>query len=663
MNEVRVGVDIGGTFTDVIMFIGGRVIRHKLPSTPADPALAVIKAVQELIAKAEIGHRKSRIIHGSTIAVNALLERKGARTALITTKGFEDLIEIGRQNRPVLYDLFVDMPEPLVPSELRFGIAERTSYDGVIEKPVDEGGLESLLQELSSKEIESVAICLLHSYASPENERKVKRFLGRLGVHISASHEVLPEYREYERMSTTVANAYIAPLMRGYIRRIEDDLGRIQVMQSNGGIVSTQSACETPIRTVMSGPAGGVVGASYIARISGFQRAITFDMGGTSTDVSLYDGGIKVSIENEVAGVPIRVPMAEIHTVGAGGGSIAYLDPGGALRVGPQSAGADPGPVCYGKGDRITVTDANLLLGRIPSEGLLGGEMPLDIARARTAMEEFARKLGYSVEEACEGIIRIANATMEKAVRVISVERGYDPREFVLISFGGAGGLHACQLAELLSIPYVLVPMNPGLLSAFGMALADVTKDYSQTILRRADEVSYEELLLLFRPLEKRALGEMRAEGFDEREVQLFRSLDMRYEGQSYELSVPFNAQFKEGFESVYSRRFGHLHPKAEVEIVTLRLKAIGLTEKPELEPMEPGTKDPSDALVGERELFYGSEALKVRIFDRKRLSPNNLIDGPAIITEYSSTTFIPPGFTCKVDRLGNLVIGVNREP
>ncbi len=650
-------MDIGGTFTDIIAFLEGRVLRYKLLSTPYDPALAVIKGVREMLTGGGIETDQARIVHGSTIAVNALLERKGARTALITTKGFEDIIEIGRQNRPSLYDLLVDKPPPLVPRELRFGISERTTYKGEIEREIDENELKMLLNELRSKGVESIAISLLHSYANPENERRIARFLEGLGVHISPSHEVLPEYREYERTSTTVANAYIAPLMERYLARLEGELGGIGVMQSSGGIISSRLARRIPIYTVMSGPAGGVVGASYIARMSGFKKVITLDMGGTSTDVSLYDGEIKVGVENEIGGIPIRVPMVEIHTVGAGGGSIAHLDPGGALRVGPQSAGADPGPVCYGKGDQITVTDANLILGRISPEGLLGGDMPLDVERTRKAMERFARKIGYSLEEVCEGVIQIANATMEKAIRVISVERGYDPRDFVLISFGGAGGLHACELARLLSIPYVIVPQNPGLLSAFGMALADVTRDYSQTVLKKAGETRYEELLSMFRPLEDRALREMREEGFDRDEVLLVRSLDMRYEGQSYELTVPFNAEYREGFETAYLRRFGHLHPNADMEIVTLRLRAIGPVEKPELRPISPGTDDPSDALTAVRELIYRGERLEVRIYDRRRLLPNNLIEGPAIITEYSGTTFIPPEFICRVDRFGNLII------
>jgi len=481
---VRIGVDIGGTFTDIIAFLKDGVLKYKLLSTPHDPALAVIEGVRRILAKRGVEIGQAHIVHGSTIAVNALLERKGARTALITTEGFEDIIEIGRQNRPSLYDFFVDKPPPLVPRELRFGIPERTTYRGEVERKIDENELRALLNKLRSEDIESIAISLLHSYANPENERRIKRFLGRLGVHISSSHEVLPEYREYERTSTTVANAYIAPIMKGYLARLEGELGEIQVMLSNGGIISSRSARRIPIYTVMSGPAGGVVSASFVTRASGFKRVITFDMGGTSTDVSLYDGEIKVGVENEIAGIPIRIPMVEIHTVGAGGGSIAYLDRGGALRVGPQSAGADPGPICYGRGDQITVTDANLILGRIPPGGLLGGDMPLDVERARRAVERFAREIGCSIEETCEGIIQIANATMEKAIRMISLERGYDSRGFALISFGGAGGLHACELAHLLSIPYVIVPQNPGLLSAFGMALADVTRDYSQTVLK-----------------------------------------------------------------------------------------------------------------------------------------------------------------------------------
>ena len=438
----------------------------------------------------KIGQRGSTVLlHGTTVGTNTLLQRKGARVALVTTAGFEDAIEIGRQARPKLYDFFFDRVEPLVPADLRFGVDERTASDGEILHAPSPQDLNSLSENVQQKDPEAIAISLLFSFANPKTENAVAQALEKLGVPLSISHQILPEFREYERTSTVVVNAYLQPVMQRYLENLDRTAqrSRIFVMQSSGGITALASAAREPVRTVLSGPAGGVVGAAAMARRSGFDRIISFDMGGTSTDVALVDGEARASNQAEIAGFPIGVPMLDIHTVGAGGGSIARFDAGGALRVGPESAGADPGPICYGRGTQPTVTDANLLLGRLQPQRFLGGDFTLDLERTRRLVAEWLRRNGskLTLEQFAAGIIRVVNATMEKAIRVVSIERGYDPREFALVAFGGAGGLHACELAEALSIPRVIVPALPGALSAFGILVSDVVKDYSRTVLWR----------------------------------------------------------------------------------------------------------------------------------------------------------------------------------
>lgn len=650
---LKVGIDIGGTFTDFVFFEDGRIWTDKVLSTPKNPALGVLQGLT-LMGRGD----GIEIIHGSTVATNALLERKGAKVALITTEGFEDILEIGRQDRPKLYDLFVDRPPPLVPSSLRFGVPERVDYQGKVLIPLNEGKVKEVLDLVAQEGVESLAICLLFSYASPAHEERILALAKGLGIPISVSHRILPEYRECERTSTTVVNAYVSPLLDRYIDHLERAIGgSLRIMQSNGGSISARVAREEAVRTVLSGPAAGVVGGFHVAKTAGFSNVITFDMGGTSTDVSLCQGEIKTMAESSIAGCPIRVPMIDIHTVGSGGGSIAYLDEGGALRVGPESAGADPGPVCYGKGKRITVTDANLLLGRLDPDSFLGGRMKLDVEQAEKAMERFAKMVGLSPLEVAEGIVKIANATMEKAIRVISVERGFDPREFCLVSFGGAGGLHAFDLARSLSIPEVLVPFHAGLLSAYGMLISDVVKDYSQSVLIPSKEAPFERLRELFRPLEERGLGEMREEGIPEEQISCSFFLDMRYIGQSYELTVPFERDFVTRFHALHHQTYGYAKPEKEPEIVHLRLRVVGETEKPVLPEVEEGSADASHALLGERRVFYEGRWLQAKLYDRQVLKANNVIFGPAIIVESSATTFLPPSAFCRVDRFGNLLL------
>ena len=683
----NIGVDTGGTFTDIVMRINGDLLTHKVLSTPKNPALAVIHGVREILQLHDTDAEHLEIVHGSTVATNALLERRGARIALVTTKGFEDILEIGRQTRPSLYDFFVERPAPLVPADRRFGISERTLHTGDIQTEIEPTDLNALAAELAKLELDAIAICFLFAYVNPENERTVAAHLTKLGIPISCSHEVLPEYREYARFSTTVANAYIRPTLERHLSTLTDSEqfpASFRLMLSNGGCVSArifQRSLQAEnllyrgeaagIRTVLSGPAGGVLGAYQIAKTAGYDQIITFDMGGTSTDVSLCNNGISLTTESTISGLPIKVPLIDIHTVGAGGGSIATVDAGGALRVGPESAGADPGPICYGNsGSDITVTDANLFLGRIAATQFLGGAMSLDTDKAGAYIEKFAARLGIPALQAADGILKVANAAMERAIKVISVERGFDTRDFTLVSFGGAGGLHAAFMAENLGIGTVLIPPNGGLLSAYGMLFADVVKDYSQTVLRRfrtdgktlvaALNAGFDELLT-------RAENEMKAEGFRPNQLKIDRSLDMRYEGQSYELNIAYSTErydrsnavetLIEGFHVAHEQRFGYARTDAPVEIVNLRLTATGETDKPPIQPLPLADADASDAFTRQNPVVFEDEARRTDFYRREALRPGNRIAGPAIVTEFSATTVIPPNFAAVVDAYQNLIL------
>jgi N-methylhydantoinase A/oxoprolinase/acetone carboxylase beta subunit len=654
---IRVGIDTGGTFTDFVFLASGRMWVHKVLSTPYDPSEAIMTGLVQNDAFRD----RLDIIHGSTVATNALLERKGAKLAFLTTAGFEDLLAIGRQTRRELYNIMVEKRNPLVPREMCFGIHERTLADGRVEIEPGLGQLEAVIGRLKRAKVESVAVCFLHSYVNPANEEKVYRKLEKHRFAISASHRVLREYREFERASTTAINAYVSPLMESYLRRLAKQVGSnpVRIMQSNGGCISAQNAKENPVCTILSGPAGGVVGAKEVAAAAGFRKIISFDMGGTSTDVSLGDGEIATTTESSISDLPLRLPIIDIHTVGSGGGSIAFIDPGGALRVGPQSAGADPGPICYGRGDEVTVTDANLLLGRLDPERFLGGAMKLFPDPARRLMEKFASRLKLDVYELAEGIIRVADATMERAIRVISVERGYDPRDFALLSFGGAGGMHACSLAQKLRIPTVIVPKNAGVLSALGMLLADTVKDYSRSILKAADEVTVAGLEKIFRPLLDQAGRDLKKEGFVSEDIRLIRLLDVRYVGQSYELTVPFTAAYRRDFHRLHLKRYGYADEKRPVEVVNLRVKAVGLTDKPRLAEVEAKGEDARPARIERRAMWFSGRIFHAGIYAREKLGAGNLIQGPALVLDYDSTAVVPPDFACRVDRHGNLIIRV----
>jgi N-methylhydantoinase A len=669
---MRIALDSGGTFTDCVYVSGGRLRLLKVPSTLGNPSDAIADILERILAESTglAAGKGLDLLCGTTVGTNALLERRGGRVALVTTAGFEDLLEIGRQARPRLYDWFVERPEPLVPAGRRFGIRERLDSAGRALLRPSRRDLARVVRAVRSARPDAVAVCLLFSFANPTHERSVGAALRGLGVPVTLSSEVLPEFREFERTATTVANAYLIPVMSRYLgqaaRRVaglwpcSDGAPRVRVMQSNGGIVSADVAAREPVRTILSGPAGGILGAEFVAGLAEFERIITFDMGGTSTDVALLDGAPRTTNEAVVAGVPVAVPVLDIHTVGAGGGSIARFDRAGALRVGPESAGADPGPICYGKGELPTVTDAQLVLGRISPEGFLAGEFRLDPDRARVYMSralQSARGRLRSLEEFAQGILDVADATMEKAIRVISIERGHDPRDYTLVAFGGAGGLHACGLAAALRLPRVLVPQLPGGLSAMGILRADVVKEYSRTV--RLSGLSQREtqkrLAAAFSLLESAGAGDMVREGFSG--PRILRLLDCRYSGQGYELTIPATRDFLAAFHRMHQQRYGHADPARAVEIVNVRSRFIGLTPKPGLPRRGGAGASARAALVAQRRVFVGGRWMRTAQYDRSRLRPGHRFTGPAVITEYGATSFVPPGWRASVDPFSNLLL------
>ncbi len=707
---LHVASDTGGTFTDCVWIdASGQLRMLKVFSTPADPSQAIVEILRK------INHDgKLILLHGTTVGTNTLLERKGARTALVTNAGFEDAIEIGRQARPKLYDFFFERVEPLVPANLRFGIAERTASDGEILTAPPSAELKSLGARIAAKHPESIAISLLFSFANPKNELAIAKALKPLNIQLSISHQILPEFREYERTSTVVINAYLQPVMQSYLENLQQRLSnakqrvakrgfsrveqrfsaalkesdstralapkqplcsRIFVMQSTGGITSLAAAASEPVRTVLSGPAGGVVGAAASARRSGFSRIIAFDMGGTSTDVSLVDGAITTANDAQVAGLPISVPMLDIHTVGAGGGSLARFDAAGVLRVGPESAGADPGPICYGRGTQPAVTDANLLLGRLQPERFLGGNFTLDLDRTRRVTREWLKqqRSPLTLEKFAAGVVRVVDATMEKAIRVVSIERGRDPRDFALVAFGGAGGLHACALAEALSIPRVIVPAFPGALSALGILVSDIVKDYSRTVLWRVrGKLPAAQLDREFTTLEKQAAKDFQEESWQGR-VHYGRSVDIRYRGQGYELNLPFTRNLLKEFEREHQRRYGYAHPTRETELVTLRFRAIVKSPSLGINTADvtntdrvgtaalgrPGWAKPGLSSSLKAPVLFEGKKFATEIHSRDALKPGKAYSGPAIITEYSATTVIPPGKRFHIDRAANLIVTI----
>jgi N-methylhydantoinase A len=684
------GVDVGGTFTDLVYFDGGAIRIFKLLSTKAEPAHALLDGMAALDCAAG-----TIVSHGTTVATNALLEHTGARTALITTEGFRDVLAIGRQTRPALYRLKFAPSWTPVPEALRFEVAERVAPDGRVLAPLDEAAAAAVLGQVAASGAESLAVCLLFSFANPAHEQAIRRLAAAHGLNVSLSAEILPEFREFERTSTTVLNAYVSPLMARYLDALEAGLQRaagaprpardptqeadiapappaghpLWIMQSSGGILSARAARREAVRTLLSGPAAGVAGAVHVAALAGEERVITFDMGGTSTDVSLADGGIGRTTEGSIEGWPMRAPMIDIHTVGAGGGSIAWIDAGGALRVGPASAGSEPGPACYGRGGReFTVTDANLLLGRLHPDHFLSGRMRLDAGAAEAAAAAPAGRLGVSPAAFAEGVVRVADARMEQALRVISVERGFDPRRFALLPFGGAGPMHALTLAEALHIRRVLIPRYPGVLSALGLTLADFTVDHSRTVMRSLADTSAGDLAAAFEPLLAQARRELAAEGFAGEAVIQEQALDLRYRGQSFELTIPLEAgdpgqagpdpaAAAQRFHRAHAARYGYARPDGVVELVNVRVTAAGVRPKPELPILPPArSEDPRTAQAGSTRLYHAGVWHSAEVYERSLLQPGHHLTGPALIVQEDATTVLLPGWRATVDGWLNLL-------
>ena len=615
--QTKTGIDTGGTFTDFVVRDRGRVVVYKALSTPADPAVAVLTGLRHLFPRGVAG----RVTYGSTVATNALLQRRGARVCLVTTRGFEDVVEIGRQARDDLYALEPRQAAPLVARADRIGVRERVTFDGSIVTPLTGRELRALVRRVRARRPQAIAVALLHAYAMPRHERAIGAALRRLGIPIALSHTLVHEAREYERTSTTVINAFVAPLMARHLARLSTGRGRARllVMQSNGGVVPPARAAAEPVRTVLSGPAAGVVGAAAVARRASVRRVLTLDMGGTSTDVALIDGAVPRRSDWEIDGMAVRVPVIDIHTVGAGGGSIARLDGGGALRVGPESAGADPGPACYGRGTEPTVTDANLVLGRLDAASFLGGRMTLEVRRAHAALAPLARRLGTDVLGAADGVVR---------------------------AFGGAAGVHACALADELGMREVLIPRHPGVLSASGMADAPLARDDVMTV--RAIDPPPAALAVHFTALATRAQAQLRADGVSPARLAAFRFLRARYAGQSQEIEIPFVASYRRPFDAAHARLYGYAAPERAIEVVALRLTTAERTRAPRARGrvLAPRHVRPS----GRRPLIWDTRRLLVPRHQRETLAPGTTLRGPALLLEYSSTVLVSPAWRARVD-------------
>lgn len=672
--KVRVGVDTGGTFTDFIYHADGRARLFKVPSTPDDPSRAIVEGLRRAAREAGVSLRDLEVVHGTTVGTNALLERKGARSALVTTEGFEDVLVIGRQARGSLYDLNWTRPAPLVEDPLRFGVRERVAADGSVVEELTDEEIDALVRKLKRAAPESVAICLLFSFARPAHERRIESALKEAlgGVPLSVSHRILPEYREFERTSTVTINAYLQPLMGSYLGRLGAHVAarRLRVMQSSGGSISAGAAAREPVRTILSGPAGGVVGAAHAAHAAGFEDVVTFDMGGTSTDVALVAGGrLRLTNEASVAGLPVAVPVLDIHTVGAGGGSIARVDAGGSLRVGPESAGAVPGPACYGRSELPTVTDANLVLGRFGGADLLGGEFELDESRAVGALSALAREMtaaggrAVSAVEAALGVVRVVNAGMERALRAVSVERGFDPRGCALVTFGGAGGLHAVELARALRVPRVLVPRAPGALSALGCLRADVVRSLSRTLMLEVGSAAASQSARVeraFQEIEREARAALRREGFDDEQQRHERTVAARYAGQSFELEVAWDGgrRLVERFHREHEARYGYAQSADAVEVVSARLRSAGRVEELQDErPRRAGRTDLNVKPHRTARVHFDEGAHELAVYRREELQAGARLEAPCVVTEYSSTTLVPAGARALMDKLGNLII------
>lgn len=677
MAHYRIGIDTGGTFTDVALIHeqAGTLAITKVPSTPDNPARAVMDGVAAILAREKIHARDIQLfLHGTTVATNVLLEKKGAKTALITTEGFRDVLEIGRQTRPKLYDFRAQRPQPLVPRSRRLEVAERIAHTGEVLRPLDAQSVEVALEQIASADVDAVAVCLLNSYANAEHERQLRKRLQAKfpHVYVSLSSDVLPEMKEYERTSTVAANAYVVPVMDRYLSHLEERLkdagipSPLYVMLSSGGVAAAEEARRAAAHTALSGPVGGVMAGVQTGRETGHANVMTLDMGGTSLDVSLIENGEPhTTSEADIAGFPITLPMLDIHTIGAGGGSLAWIDSGGALRVGPQSAGAVPGPVCYGTGgEQPTVTDAHAVLGRLNPAGLLGGEMALDVAAARAAIRgKIADPLRMTVEEAARGILQVVNANMIRGMRAVSVERGRNPRDFALVAFGGAGPLHASELADLLGMPEVIIPPSPGIASAVGMVNADVRHDAVRACLQRAEEADLETIRALLKEMADRVRRVLLREGFDERRQRVSYWADLRYQHQSYDIRVPLPAAALdrtswqaaiERFHEEHERRYGYRREEEPVEVVHVRVTVRGLLpplKQAAWPEREAGRPEPA----GERPVFWEDRWIATPVYRRETLRAGDVLEGPLILEQLDSTTVVSPQQTAKVDEYGNV--------
>lgn len=675
----RLGVDTGGTFTDIgiVDEDTGRVAVTKVPSTPDNPSRAVINGVRQIVEMEGIGSQDiSFFIHGTTVATNALLELKGAKTALITTEGFKDILQIARQTRPSLYNFYAHRPKAIVPRHFRYEASERLAHTGEVQKPLDENGVRKIARDMKKKGVEAVAVCLLHSYANAVHEKKIKKIVEEEypGVMVTLSSEILPEFREYERMSTVCINGYVMPKVNRYVADLDDELKEMRInsglyiMQSNGGVITAETAREFSARTVLSGPAGGALAGTFVCTQAKRSNIITADMGGTSLDICLIaNGKPRYTTESQIGGYPIKLPMIDIHTIGAGGGSIAWIDGGGALRVGPQSAGAVPGPVCYRQGGTLpTVTDANVVLGRLNPKYLLSGNFELDRENAVRAIEEkIADPLGLSPIEAAAGIVRVVNANMVRGIRVVSVEKGYDPREFALVPFGGAGPVHGVELAEELGMTEVIVPKNPGVTSAIGMLAADVRHDYVRTHVQDSAAMTARELGRLVEKLETQARNDLAEEGFEKKDMQLHRVLDMRYRGQAYEIPIDISGgeitkdhitKAREDFHKLHEWSYGYKRPEQVVEIVNARLTALGKLPSVKFVEAEADRKHVA-APIETRDVFLRDGFAPCPVYRREDFVPGMTFQGPAVVEQLDATTVIFPEQKARVDSFGNIVI------
>lgn len=691
MNSIKdrvylLGIDIGGTFTDVVLYSmrERKIVELKVLTTYDDPSKAVLLGIEEIIRKEQIQPSDIKlVISGGTVGINILIEKKGAKTAFLTTEGFQDILFLARQTRPHLFDFWIGRASPPVDRNLCIGIPERTLFTGEILRPLEKDKANEAIYDLKELRVESVAICLLHSYVNPENETILKEMVkAKLpDSYVCTSSEVQPEYKEYERAITTVVNAYIGPRTSSMLQQLQLTLNKrgmeeLLIMQSNGGVMTVETAKKRPINIVESGPAAGAMAAVHFGQIMGFNNLISFDMGGTTAKMSLIKDGIPNIInEYEVprklvpeTGYTLKIPTIDIVEVGAGGGSMAWIDQGGILHVGPRSSGSDPGPICYGRGGKeVTVTDANLVLGRINPDFFAGGQFRLDDKAAREMLEEkIAKRLGLTVEEAAKGILRIANANMMNGLRIISVEKGYDPRNFSLMVFGGAAPAHGCALLEELNIPRMIVPTHPGTFSALGLLCTDLKHNYVQTFIKRMDDVDLHILNSRYDLMEKEAIEQLKRDGAELSNISLIRSADMRYKGQAFELRVLLPdgnmdrnklLDVQESFHLLHEKSYGYRISDGEVMMVNLRLLGVGKITEFKIEGKTSDPLDLKEAMKDERKVYFDREWIRTSVYDRNRLQAGHILKGPSLVEEDNSTTIIYPGFTAAVDDFGNLII------